>query len=86
MKVEDDELMGTTVVIEHAGGYNTQYSCLQKDPPVTVGAGGRRGRRDRQVGSTASAETEMGAHLHFSVARTARSSTVGVRGGLTERA
>ena len=37
VKVEDDELMGTTVVIEHAGGYSTQYSCLQKDPPVTVG-------------------------------------------------
>ena len=47
VKVEDDELMGTTVVIEHAGGYSTQYSCLQKDPPVTVGQEVDRGRRDR---------------------------------------
>ena len=32
LSVKDDELMGTTVVIQHGGGYTTQYSCLQKDP------------------------------------------------------
>ena len=69
VKVEDDELMGTTVVIEHAGGYSTQYSCLQKDPPVTVGQEVAAGDVIGQVGSTASAETEMGAHLHFSVSK-----------------
>lgn len=69
VKVEDDELMGTTVVIEHAGGYSTQYSCLQKDPPVTVGQEVAAGDVIGQVGSTASAETEMGAHLHFSASK-----------------
>ena len=69
VKVEDDELMGTTVVIEHAGGYSTQYSCLQKDPPVTVGQEVAAGDVIGQVGSTASAEAEMGAHLHFSVSK-----------------
>ena len=29
VSIKSDELMGTTVVIEHAGGYTTQYSCLQ---------------------------------------------------------
>ena len=43
LSVKDDELMGTTVVIQHGGGYTTQYSCLQKDPPVQEGgSGGRR--------------------------------------------
>ena len=28
VSIKSDELMGTTVVIEHAGGYTTQYSCL----------------------------------------------------------
>lgn len=37
VSIKSDELMGTTVVIEHAGGYTTQYSCLQAEPPVTEG-------------------------------------------------
>ena len=32
VSIKSDELMGTTVVIEHAGGYTTQYSCLQAEP------------------------------------------------------
>ena len=64
-----DDLMGATVVIDHADGYTTQYSCLQQEPPVergkTVSAGTIIGR----VGSTAAAEGSMGPHLHFSVSR-----------------
>lgn len=69
LSVEDDPLMGTTVVIEHAGGYTTQYSCLQAEPPVTEGQQVAAGDIIGLVGSTAAAESSMGPHLHFSVAK-----------------
>ncbi len=67
--VNDDGLMGTTVVIAHAGGYTTQYSSLQAEPPVTVGQEVHSGEIIGYVGSTAAAESTMGPHLHFSVSR-----------------
>ena len=30
LSVTSDELMGTTVVIQHSGGYTTQYSSLRR--------------------------------------------------------
>lgn len=69
LSVKDDELMGTTVVIQHGGGYTTQYSCLQKDPPVQEGDQVAAGDIIGLVGSTASAEGSMGPHLHFSVSK-----------------
>ena len=62
-------LDGTTVVIQHGGGYTTQYSCLQKDPPVQEGDQVAAGDIIGLVGSTASAEGSMGPHLHFSVSK-----------------
>ena len=67
VEVVDDELMGTTVVIEHAGGYTTQYSSLQEDPPVGKGQTVSAGDIIGYVGTTAAAESTMGPHLHFSV-------------------
>ncbi|MBR5217308.1 MAG: M23 family metallopeptidase [Oscillospiraceae bacterium] len=69
VKVEDDELMGTTVFIQHAGGYTTQYSSLQADPPVREGQTVVAGDIIGTVGSTATAENNMGPHLHFSVSK-----------------
>ena len=69
LSVTDDPLMGTTVVIQHGGGYTTQYSCLQKDPPVQEGDQVAAGDVIGLVGSTASAEGSMGPHLHFSVSK-----------------
>ncbi len=68
-QVVDDELMGTTVVIEHAGGYSTQYSSLQPEPPVRQGQTVSAGDIIGTVGSTAAAENNMGPHLHFSVSK-----------------
>lgn len=67
VEVLDDELMGTTVIIEHAGGYTTQYSSLQEDPPVGKGEEVFAGDIIGYVGATAAAESTMGPHLHFSV-------------------
>ncbi len=64
-----DDMMGVTVVIEHAGGYTTQYSSLQEEPPVEPGQRVRAGEIIGYVGSTAAAESSMGPHLHFAVTR-----------------
>ena len=69
LQVVDDELMGTTVVIEHADGYTTHYSSLQEAPPVEEGQEVFAGDIVGYVGATAAAESAMGPHLHFSVSR-----------------
>ena len=63
----NDDIMGTTVVIRHDGGYTTQYSSLQEDPPVGKGEEVFAGDIIGYVGATAAAESTMGPHLHFSV-------------------
>lgn len=67
--VEDDPLMGTTVVIDHEGGYATTYSNLQAKPTVEPGDLVTAGQIIGAVGATASAEAAQSPHLHFSVSR-----------------
>ena len=69
VSVTNDELMGTTVVIQHSGGYTTHYSSLQADVPVAEGQAVHAGDVIGCVGSTSAAESEMGPHLHFSVSQ-----------------
>lgn len=67
--VEDHPLMGTTVVIDHEGGYTTTYSNLQAKPTVQSGDLVTAGQIIGAVGATASAEAAQSPHLHFSVTR-----------------
>ena len=67
--VEDHPLMGTTVVIEHEGGYATTYANLQAKPTVEHGELVTAGQIIGAVGTTASAEAAQSPHLHFSVTR-----------------
>ncbi len=68
-EVRYDDLMGVTVVISHEDGYETQYSSLQQEPPVEQGKTVKAGDIIGLVGSTASAEGDVGPHLHFSVSK-----------------
>ena len=67
--VEDDPLMGTTVTISHADGYQTVYASLQEHPSVEIGDSVSAGQTIGTVGDTAAAEAAQGPHLHFSVTR-----------------
>ena len=71
-EVRYDDLMGVTVVISHADGYETQYSSLQQEPPVEQGKTVEAGDIIGLVGSTAAAEGNVGPHLHFSVSKDGR--------------
>ncbi len=69
LSVEDDPLMGTTITIDHAGGYQTTYANLQAKPPVLAGDEVSAGQIIGAVGETAEAECMQAPHLHFSVAK-----------------
>ena len=58
-EVRYDDLMGVTVVISHADGYETQYSSLQQEPPVEQGKTVKAGDIIGLVGSTAAAEGDV---------------------------
>ncbi len=63
----DDDLLGTTVVIRHDGGYVTTYSSLDSNLPVAPGDTVSIGQTIGYVGCSAVVETALGDHLHFCV-------------------
>lgn len=67
--VRDDDLMGTTVVISHDGGYDTTYANLQSIPTVVVGDYVTAGQVIGSVGETALSESALAPHLHFGVTK-----------------
>ena len=67
LAVEEDALMGTTVILEHDGGYQTTYANLQASPTVKAGDAVTAGQVIGAVGTTAAAESSRSPHLHFSV-------------------
>ena len=69
LAVEDDALMGTTVILEHDGGYQTTYANLQSNPPVVAGDFVSAGQIIGAVGSSAAAESAQAPHLHFAVTK-----------------
>ena len=69
LAVEDDALMGTTVILQHDGGYQTTYANLQSNPPVVAGDFVSAGQIIGAVGSSAAAESAQAPHLHFAVTK-----------------
>jgi murein DD-endopeptidase MepM/ murein hydrolase activator NlpD len=66
-QVYDDDLMGTTVVIDHGDGLESRYSNLASTPTVSVGDAVSPGSVIGSVGETALAEHTRAAHLHLEV-------------------
>ena len=62
-----DEVMGTTVVVRHGGGYVTTYSSLDGKLEVSAGDTVTLGQTLGYVGSSAVVETATGDHVHFGV-------------------
>lgn len=63
--VFDDDLMGTTVTVDHGQGMVSTYSNLQSVPAVEAGDTVYTGSVLGAVGSTALAESALESHLHF---------------------
>lgn len=68
-EIFDDDLMGTTVVIEHGEGMTSTYANLQSVPTVKVGDRVYTGTVIGSVGGSAIAESGRASHLHFEMAR-----------------
>jgi murein DD-endopeptidase MepM/ murein hydrolase activator NlpD len=66
-KVYEDESLGHTVIIRHADGYTTAYSCLAEDIAVAEGEQVKMGQTIGCAGESAVVETALGCHVHFSV-------------------
>lgn len=69
LSVTEDALMGTTVAVNHSGGYQTVYANLQPQPKVEAGETVAAGQVIGAVGVTAAAEAAQEPHLHFSVSK-----------------
>lgn len=69
LAVENDPMMGTTVTIDHDGGYQTTYANLQAQPTVKAGDAVSAGQIIGAVGTTAKAESGQSPHLHFAVTK-----------------
>ena len=63
--VEQDDLMGTTVTITHAGGLESVYANLAEVPAVEVGDQVDVGDVIGATGTTAAAESARAPHLHL---------------------
>lgn len=69
LAVYEDDLLGQTVTVEHAGGVVTHYANLAEDPAVSAGDEVKSGDLLGKVGRTALVELADEPHLHFAVYR-----------------
>ncbi len=65
--VYSNVLEGTVVVVEHDNGYTSCYGSLDGEVNVDVGDNVSRGDELGKVSSSATAEYDAGAHLHFAM-------------------
>lgn len=63
--VNEDALMGQTIVIAHEGGYKSVYSNLKKEVSVAKGDKVEKDKEIGKVGKSALSEFDMDSHLHF---------------------
>ena len=63
----DDDFLGKTIVLTHAGDYSTRYSNLAEDVLVSIGDEVKAGQAIATVGETALLEVSDAPHIHFVV-------------------
>lgn len=68
-EVYEDDLLGTTVVIDHGEGLKSTYSNLAATPTVAAGDSVNMGDVIGSVGNTAIGETGEVIHLHFAMTK-----------------
>ena len=68
LSVEEDPLLGTTVVLDHGDGYQTTYANLADKPDAAAGETVNAGEAIGAVGTTAAAE-DAAPHRHCAVSR-----------------
>lgn len=71
--VTQDDLYGTTVVINHGKGLKSTYSNLADTPPVKEGDKVSAGDVIGSVGSTAICEVSQGSHVHIAMSKDGKS-------------
>ena len=62
-----NDLLGSTVVLDHGDGRKTVYASLAPEIPVKAGDSVRAGQVIGAVGNSSLSETALGPHLHFAV-------------------
>lgn len=67
LSVEEDDLMGTTVTIDHGEGLVSVYANLEETVDVAPGDAVFTGDIIGRVGKSAIAESALADHLHFAV-------------------
>lgn len=67
VELREDDLLGTTVVIDHGNGLKSIYSNLAKTPVVKTGDNVAMGSVLGAIGDTALGETNDVSHLHFAM-------------------
>ena len=67
--IHEDNLLGTTVVLQHSDGYRTTYAGLAPELAVKFGQRVESGQLIGAVGVSAVGEAAAGPHLHFSVSK-----------------
>ncbi len=65
--IENDDLYGTVVVLNHGDGSSSRYANLADTVPVNVGDWLECGAAIGTVGTSALCEIGQGAHLHFAL-------------------
>ena len=67
VSVTGNDLLGTTVEIDHGNGVHSVYANLAASPTVATGDIVSMGQVIGSVGSTALGETNQVSHLHFAM-------------------
>ena len=71
--IEQDDLYGTTVTIDHGDGLKSTYSNLADKPTVKVGDSVNAGDVIGSVGTTALCEVGQGSHVHVAMSKDGKS-------------